>query len=131
MESIAIAEALFGAFVSGDDEKARELCAPDAQAVQNHAPPMSLDELLAFSASVRHVMPDYHYAEVVRTTTASGFIEEHSVRGTLPGGEELRLAACVIGEVRDGRITHLREYVDSFAARGLVKALAKAASTEP
>ena len=126
MESIAIAEALFGAFVSGDDEAVRALCAPDARAVQNHAPPMSLDELLAFSAAVRRIMPDYHYADVVRMTTTSGFVEEHSVRGTLPDGEELRLAACVIGEIRDGRITELREYVDSVAARGLGRALAKA-----
>ena len=87
---------------------------------------MSLDELLAFSAAVRRIMPDYHYADVVRMTTTSGFVEEHSVRGTLPDGEELRLAACVIGEIRDGRITELREYVDSVAARGLGRALAKA-----
>ena len=130
MESIAIAEALFGAFVSGDDETVRALCAPDARVVQNHAPPMTLDELLAFSASVRRILPDYHYAEVMIMPTTSGFIEEHSVRGTLPDGEKLRLAACVIGEVHDGRITELREYVDSGAARGLVRAMAKAASKD-
>ncbi len=130
MESIAIAGALFSAFVSGDDETVRALCAPDARAVQNHAPPMSLDELLAFSAAVRRIMPDYHYADVIQMATASGFVEEHSVRGTLPDGEELRLAACVIGEIHDGRITELREYVDSFAARALAKALAKAASDD-
>ena len=125
-----IAEALFGAFVIGDDETVRALCAPDVRVVQNHAPPMNLDELLAFSASVRRIVPDYHYAEVVQMATTSGFIEEHSVRGTLPGGEELRLAACVIGEVQDGQIIELREYVDSVAAWRLGKALAKDAGED-
>ena len=119
-----MAKVLFDAFVSGDDVIVRELCQPDTQAVQNHAAPMSLDELLAFSASVRRVIPDYHYANAVRTTTETGFIEEHSVRGTLPDGGQLRLAACVIGTVSNGKITDLREYVDSAAAGGLVKALA-------
>jgi ketosteroid isomerase-like protein len=41
----------------------------------------------------------------------------------LPDGGELRLAACVVADVGDGRIVRMREYVDSAAAAGLLAAL--------
>lgn len=123
MEHTALAESLFEAFTSGDDASARALCTNDLQAIQNHGRPMSLDTLLEFARAVRGVVENYRYEDAIRTNTANGFIEEHSVCGTLPDGSELRLAACVVGEVRNGKITALREYVDSFAAIGLSKAL--------
>ena len=50
-------------------------------------------------------------------------VEEHRVCGTLPDGSNLDLAACVVADVRDGRICALREYMDTAAAAGLVAAL--------
>ena len=55
--------------------------------------------------------------------TETGFIEEHRVFGELPDGNQLNLAACVVGTVEDGKISALREYVDTGAAIGLMKAL--------
>ncbi|MEQ8858597.1 MAG: nuclear transport factor 2 family protein [Pseudomonadales bacterium] len=125
MKNVEIAEALFAAFASGDAEAARALCAPDLTASQNHGPAMNLDDLLKFSLAVLGVVEDFRYEDAVRTATESGFVEEHSVCGTLPDGSELKLAACVVAEVRDGRITSLREYLDGSRARGLLKALAQ------
>ena len=98
-----MAEVLFDAFVSGDDKIVLEFCLPGTDVVQNHAAPMSLDQLLAFSVSVRRIVPDYQYADVVRTATATGFIEEHSVRGTLPGGAKLRLAPVLLAQCVRGK----------------------------
>lgn len=123
MKPVEIAEALFSAFASGDSTAVRSLCAPDLVASQNHGPAMSLDSLLEFSLAVLRVVKDFRYEEAIRTPTAAGFVEEHQVRGTLPDGSQLDLAACVVAEVTDGRITALREYLDGARARPLLKAL--------
>jgi len=119
----AIARSLFDAFASGDADTVRSLCTADMQATQNHGPVMDVDMLLSFTAAVLKVVDNFRYEDAIRTSTANGFVEEHSVRGTLPDGSELNLAACVVAELRDGSISRLREYLDGAAARGLLKAL--------
>lgn len=128
MDNIELAESLFAAFANGDEQAVRRLCSEDLQAIQNFAAPMSLDSLLQFSLAVNRLVADFHYEDAIRTETSSGFVEEHRVCGTLPDGSELNLAACVIAEVEQGRVTVLREYLDGVAARGLVKALSNAGS---
>ncbi len=123
MSHLEIAEALFAGFASGDADAVRALCAPDMTATQNHGPAMSVDTLLEFTLAVLKVVKGFRYEEAVRTATDRGFVEEHQVRGTLPDGSQLDLAACVVGEVSDGRITALREYLDGSKARPLLKAL--------
>jgi ketosteroid isomerase-like protein len=126
MDNTEIAERLFAALAAGDADAVRELCAPSFQGSQNHGPAMDLDALLAFSSAVLGVVRDFRYEQARRAATSDGFVEEHSVCGVLPDGSQLELAACVVGEVSDGRITRLREYIDSAAARGLLAALAGA-----
>lgn len=123
MTHLELAEALFDAFSNGDADKVRDLCAPDVTARQNNKDPMDLDTLIGFSMAVHGVVRDFRYSDAISTPTASGFVEEHRVRGTLPDGTDLDLAACVVADVRDGKVIDLREYVDSAAAAGLIAAL--------
>ena len=123
MENTQLARALFDAFAANDAASAKTLCATDLQARQNGGVPITLDTLLGFTAAVHHVVDSFRYEDVVCSATATGFVEEHNVRGTLPDGSQLDLVACVVGEVRDGKIVELREYVDSAKAAGLLKAL--------
>ncbi|MEE4361429.1 MAG: nuclear transport factor 2 family protein [Pseudomonadales bacterium] len=123
MQHEELAEALFAAFQAGDAEAARALCASDLEARQNDGPAMGLGPLLAFSKAVHRLVKDFRYEEAVRSATDRGFVEEHRVRGTLPDGSELDLSVCVVADVVDGRITSLREYLDSAAAAGLIAAL--------
>ena len=126
MSHTDLAEKLFNAFEKGDEAAVRSLCGPEFKAIQNHAPAMDLDSLLRFSLAVNNIVKDFHYEDAIRTETTHGFIEEHSVHGTLPDGSALKLSACVVAEVRQGKIVELREYLDGSAARGLIKALAAA-----
>ena len=126
MTHLELAEALFDAFANGDADTVRSLCAPDVTARQNKSEPMGLDELIGFSMAVHGVVRDFRYADAICTPTASGFVEEHRVRGTLPDGSDLDLAACVVADVRNGRVIDLREYVDGVAAGGLIEALEQA-----
>jgi len=123
MQNADLANALFAAFESADGDAVRSLCAADLQARQNLGKPMGLDALVQFSGAVSAVVPDFRYEDRVVTATEQGFVEEHLVCGTLPDGSKLRLPACVVCEVRDGRIVSLREYLDMAAAKGLLKAL--------
>ena len=124
MNNQEIATALFTAFESSDMGTVRALCATDFRARQNLNPEFDIDTLIRFSQAVTAVVQDFRYEEIKRAATATGFVEEHMVRGKLEDGTELNIAACVVADIEDGKIRHLREYLDSAAAAGLLKALA-------
>lgn len=123
MDATQTAQALFHAFTNSDEAAIRDLCAEDLVAIQYGAPPMKLNSLIRFTLAVNNIVKDFHYEEAVRSATATGFVEEHMVCGTLPDGKPLKIPACVIGEIHQGKITMLREYLDSAAATGLIAAL--------
>lgn len=123
MNNAEIARALFDALSRNDGEAVRSLCAPSLRVRQNNGAPMDLEMLLRFNGAVHRVVKDFRYTDAVRSATATGFVEEHAVRGTLPNGSALELAVCVVGEVRDGKVTDVREYIDTARAAGLIAAL--------
>lgn len=123
MDSTEICEALFDAFEKGDEDRVRALCTSDMEVRQNNNPPMDLDSLLEFSKAVLRVVKDFRYENAKRSRTATGFVEEHSIRGVLPDGSDLDLAVCVVADVRNGKVCYLREYLDVSAASGLIEAL--------
>ena len=123
MDNTVLCEKLFAAFSSGDADGVRQLCAADLEASQNGGAPMNLDTLLHFTFAVLGVVKNFRYEDAKRSATETGFVEEHAVRGTLPDGSEMELTVCVVGEVEGGKISKLREYVDSAAAAGLIAAL--------
>jgi ketosteroid isomerase-like protein len=121
-----IARAFFVATAAGDKTAIRAICSPDLKASQNGAPPMDVDALARFAAAVKRAVPDFRYENAVRSDTPTGFVEEHDVCGTLPDGTAMRLVVCVVADVAEGKITSLREYLDSAAAAGLIDALRRA-----
>ena len=123
MDNTELCKTLFDAFAEGDQERVRTICTPDMQARQNNSPPMDLDTLLDFSRAVLRVVKDFRYEDAKRSSTATGFVEEHNVRGVLPDGSNLDVAVCVVADVRDSKVCHLREYLDLSAASGLIEAL--------
>ena len=123
MEHADLCRRLFTGLEENDTAATDAVCSTDLQAHQNGGPAMGLKDLQSFNHAVHEVVPDFHYEDCECMPTATGFVEEHRVCGTLPDGKALNLFACVVGEVRDGQIVALREYVDSMAAAGLLKAL--------
>jgi len=123
MDNTQLAVSIFDAFTTGDAAAVRTLCAPDFRVSQNGGPAMTLEALLGVTAGVLRVVRGFRYEDAVRSETATGFIEEHAVRGTLPDGSQLNLQVCVVAAVKGGKITEVREYFDTGAAQGLIKAL--------
>src|SRR6187551_2867172 len=118
-----LARQLFDAFEGADTDAVRALCAPTATFSQNGAEPNSIDGLLAFSGAIARAIPDQHYDHIVTSETPEGFVEEHHFAGTLADGTAILIPACVVATVVDGRITSLREYLDSRAGAKLFAAL--------
>ncbi|WP_298303969.1 nuclear transport factor 2 family protein [uncultured Erythrobacter sp.] len=123
MDMITIARRFFTALEVADLESARALCADTFRGSQNGGPAMDVDTLMQFTTAVHAVVPDFRYEDAIRWQTDGGFVEEHNVCGTLPDKSTFKLTVCVVAEVEDGKITTLREYVDTGAAAGLLKAL--------
>lgn len=123
MEGTKLAELLFEALAKCDDDAVRKLCARDFRASQNGGAAMDLETLLGFNAAVHKVVRDFRYEDAVRSATETGFVEEHAVRGTLADGSRLELQVCVVAEVSGGKVSDVREYLDTKAAEGLIRAL--------
>lgn len=121
-ENIELAIQFFKA-AEEDPQRFREICSPDLQAVQNGGRPMSLETLISFGTAVRDVVKNFRYENAIRSETATGFVEEHDINGTLPDGSELKMSVCVVAETANGRIIAMREYLDLTAAAGLTSAL--------
>lgn len=59
--------------------------------------------------------------------TTDGVIQQHVLRGSLPGGVEVALHAAMYLQVQDGHITRIEEYLDS-AQRSSIRAAREALS---
>lgn len=118
-----LCQRFFEGTASGDRAILESVCTDDFAGTQNGGPAMDRNGLILFSQATNQAVENFRYESPVRTNTESGFVEEHDVCCTLPDGSEMRVRLCVIGEVTDGKITSVREYADSRAAAGLLKAL--------
>lgn len=123
MNNTELCRALFSALAQNNADEVRRLCSKDFKLIQNGAPPIDVDALIGFNGAVQNVVSNFHYANAVRSATDTGFVEEHDVCGTLPDGSSLKMRACVVGDVSEGRVVSAREYVDTAAAANLVRAL--------
>lgn len=123
MNNQDIARTLFNAFMSGDNDSVKALCADNIGARQNGGPAMSLDMLLAFAEQVRNITNNFRYENIVCSDTGNGFVEEHNVCATFKDGSEFLMPVCIVADIEDGKITRLSEYFDTGAAVKLAKAL--------
>ena len=108
MDNQQIAADLFTAFEIGDMDTVRRLCAPEFKARQNLNNEFDVETLIQFSQAVSAIVDDFRYEEIIRSATDRGFVEEHTVTGTLPNGSRLTLAACVVADIENGKIMQLR-----------------------
>ncbi len=111
---LALCERFLSAIVRGDIETVRAIYAPDAVIWHNHQPNTeTVDENLSVLALATRFIDGFRYEDVTRHATADGFVQQHTVRGRTPAGDELRIPACLVCTVSDGRIVRVDEYMDS------------------
>ena len=104
---------LIDAIAAGDAEGAREVYAPDARIWHNtEEREQSVDENVRVLRWVTRNVADLRYTDVRRQKTENGFVQQHVLRGTAPGGAPLEVHACLVVETDGDRITRLEEYID-------------------
>jgi ketosteroid isomerase-like protein len=69
---------------------------------------------------VKHVR-DRHYQAIRVETTERGYVQQHVLHATAPDGSKLEAPACLVVEVRGGKIRRLDEYIDSAAIAPLLR----------
>lgn len=112
--NLDICDQLFSAIMRGDIDAVRAIYAPDAVIWHNNDQlEETPDRNLRVLGWVTKNIKDLRYEEMRRHETSSGFVQQHVLRGIAPNGTALEIPACIVCEVKDGRITRLDEYLDS------------------
>lgn len=117
-----VARRLMDAIQAGDVATVAELYADDMVGWRNFDR-RELDK----SAMVRVIeylakrVRDLRYEGIRVETTASGYVQQHVLHATAPDGTRIESPACLVVEVRDGRIRRLEEYLDSAAISALLR----------
>jgi uncharacterized protein len=121
-DALELGNRLFEAIGSGDLGAVREVYAPTVRVWHNFdRVEQSLDENLRVLAWLVKNVSGLRYEQVRRQRTESGFVQEHVLRGTAPGGESLEVAACLVCRVEAGRVTRIDEYLDSAQLAPLLR----------
>ena len=114
IDSLEVAARLFDAIARGDVEAVRQIYDSDAVIWHNtDQTTQSVEQNLAVLRWVVTHITNLRYEGIVRQRTGTGFVQQHTLRGTAPNGVELAIPACLVCSVEGGRITRLDEYLDS------------------
>jgi ketosteroid isomerase-like protein len=118
----ALAGRFIDAVEAGDVGTAMACYAPDARIWHNtdgreQSPAENAAVLEGFVKGV----PTRSYDERRLNAFPGGFVEQHVLRGSTRGGVSFELAACIVCEVKAGKITRLDEYFDSAAVAALTR----------
>ncbi len=117
---LEFAERFLGAIQSGDTATVRACYAPDAVIWHNNDNrEQSVDRnMRSLDWFIQH-LPDRNYRVLRREALKDGFMQQHVLEATLPGGVAWSMPACVIVRMKDGLIVRLDEYLDSAHAAAL------------
>ena len=114
LSNLDLCDQLFSAIMRGDIDAVRAIYSPDAVIWHNNDQiEETPDRNLRVLGWVTKNIKDLRYEELRRHETPSGFVQQHVLRGIAPNGTALEIPACIVCEVKDGRITRLDEYLDS------------------
>jgi ketosteroid isomerase-like protein len=126
-----LADRFLTAITDGDLDALRAIYTPNAVIWHNGAGSGggveqgvedNLRTLRWLSANLR----DFRYEEIRREPTGDGYVQRHLLRGSLPDGAPIEMAACLFATVDEtGRISRVEEYADTRGSDPL-RALAAA-----
>src|SRR5438552_18278491 len=113
-ETLPLARSLFDAIERGDVDAVAP--AYDDNVIVWHntdrLASTKADNLKVLGGFVKGV-PTRRYADRRLSATPDGFVQQHVLKATLSNGKAVELPACIVCEVKNGKITRLDEYFDS------------------
>jgi uncharacterized protein len=112
-DALSVAERFFSAIERGDIEAVKAIYAPDARIWHSHdLKEQSVEENLRVLGWMSRNLPNRRYIVHRRVAIPGGFLQQHTLEASTPGGP-FTMPACIVVEVRGGRIARLEEYLDS------------------
>jgi uncharacterized protein len=112
-DALHVAERFFSAIERGDIEAVKAIYAPDARIWHSHdLKEQSVEENLHVLGWMSRNLPNRRYHVHRRVAIPGGFLQQHTLEATTQGGP-FTMPACIVVEVKDGRIARLEEYLDS------------------
>ena len=120
-EALEIAERFFRAIEAGDVEAIRAIYAPDAVIWHNNdGLEQTVDENLRVLSWVAANLKNRHYRVKRRAAIPGGFLQQHVLEAETANGP-FAMPACIVVEIKDGRISRLDEYLDSGHTAALMR----------
>lgn len=121
----ALAKRFFDAVEAGDIATLYDCYAPDAKIWHNtdDAEQTRDDNATTLRGFVARIS-NRVYANRRLGVFDGGFVQQHELRGVRADGVAVRLTACIVCAVENGRITRLDEYFDSAQVAKFVGAAA-------
>lgn len=117
---LALAERFVGAIERGDIEAVKGCYAEDARIWHNFdGVDQAVPENLRVLGWVVSVLSDRKYNILRRVAIPVGFLQQHVLSGRLKSGAPFSMPACLVVQVKDGRISRLEEYLDPAQAAPL------------
>lgn len=115
-ENLDLANRFFAAIEGGDPAAVEACYAPEAEIWHNYdRASQSRAENVAVLKGFVERTRDRRYTERDLKPYAGGFSQQHLLVATSKGGAVLELPAALFCDVKDGKITRLREYFDQGA----------------
>ena len=74
---------------------------------------VNIDDHAQSAAAIRSRVKDLRYVDIVVIPFDQGYVQQHVITGELASGTKLNVPACFVVRVRDGKVAHRDEYVDS------------------
>jgi ketosteroid isomerase-like protein len=117
---LALAERFVSAIEAGDIEAVRGCYAPDAAIWHNFDNvDQGVEDNLKVLGWMSGVLKERRYDILRRVEIPGGYLQQHVLRGKLRSGADFSMPACLVVQVKDGRIARLEEYLDVGQAAAL------------
>lgn len=115
-DKLAAGERLFHTVEYGDLEELRAIFAPGAMVWHNTDEALTdIETTIRNLRAIRESAVVFHYADIRREPTPSGFVQQHTLIVELPDGRKIRDLCCCLCRVEGGRIARMDAYHDSAA----------------
>lgn len=120
---LALAARFVAAIETADIDVIKACYAEDARIWHNFDNvEQTVDENLRVLRWMVRVLGERKYNVLRRVAFPGGYLQQHVLTGKRVNGEAFAMPACLVVQVKDGRITRLEEYLDPAQAAVLTAA---------
>ncbi|MEZ4286917.1 MAG: nuclear transport factor 2 family protein [Polyangiales bacterium] len=117
-----IAMALTDCLTRGDVDGVAALYSDDATVWRNFdGRELTREQMLKVIGFLATAVNRLQYDVRAVHPTETGFVQEHTMTCESKNGKQVRVDACLVAYINDGKITRLNEYLDSLALQPLME----------